>query len=265
MLKRLIVYALVAITHLPQTSLAAGAVTASQFAVSESGAATLSIPIQVPRGIGGMEPQFSFNYSSTAGNGLLGVGWPIQGPSAISRCAKSTAFDGFRGAVNFDVDDRFCLDGQRLLKIDPLNTNTAFNINSQSGYGGNGTEYRTERDSYSIITAIGPYSAQPQVPRGFKIETKSGLILEFGNIQPDALETSSQVFTNYSTLVGRPKTISRWMLRRISDRLGSFIEFVYCAGEFSNLPTSTPIALTSTASQCASPPANWTGSQPLHY
>jgi len=63
--------------------------TANSFAVTESGAATLSIPIQVPRGIGGMEPQLALNYSSQAGNGLLGLGWNLGHHALPQDCAAT--------------------------------------------------------------------------------------------------------------------------------------------------------------------------------
>jgi hypothetical protein len=126
---------------------AASTVTGPQFAVAESGAMTLSVPIQVPRGIGGMEPQLSLSYSSGSGNGLLGSGWTLTGPSTISRCAKSRALDGgVRGSVNFTVGDRNCLDGQRLLIYGQAD--------SDAPYGTAGTTYRTERDMFSPITEV---------------------------------------------------------------------------------------------------------------
>lgn len=225
---------------IPTPVCANGLHTSNQFAVSEGGAATVTIPIQVPRGIGGMEPQLALNYSSGSGNGLLGLGWSLSGPSAVTRCPKSQAIDSVRGAVTFTVGDRYCLDGQRLVIVgSPPNTNP------DAVYGTANTTYRTERDSFSRVTAVGTYMGQSTVPNSFKVETKSGLILEFG------ISDNSKVLTNFVVGVSTPKTINRWMLQRISDRHGSFVEFVYCAGEVS-----------ADGSTCA---AVWSGSTVLHY
>lgn len=240
----------------PSVVIAAANVTPVQFAVSEGGAATLSIPIQVPRGIGGMEPQLSLNYASGAGNGLLGLGWTLQGPSAITRCPQNLPTDGQRGAVKFNTEDRFCMDGQRLVLINGASPNST-TAPDPTGYGANGSEYRTERESFSRIKAVGAYALR--VPNGFRVETKSGLILEFGNVLDGNLHPS-QVLTNPSSLAaGAVLTINRWMLRRISDRNGSFVEFGYCKGEV--LPNaSAPVV--SAATTCTGPGS---GSSPIHF
>src|SRR5437762_2594707 len=49
--------------------------TSGNFQVTQVGAAVYSIPIQVPPGINGMEPQIALVYNSHAGNGLAGMGW----------------------------------------------------------------------------------------------------------------------------------------------------------------------------------------------
>ena len=186
---------------------AAASATSTQFAVTEGGAATLSIPIQVPRGIGGMEPQLALEYTSGGGNGAFGQGWTLRGVSAITRCPKTKALDGVRGVVKFDRDDRFCLDGQRLVLVNPNDPNSTAPVD-QANYGRENTEYRTERDSFSRVRAIGQYQAN--VPRGFLVETKAGLILEFGNAV-DASPHSSQVPTNFSSLLpGLSNTTASW-------------------------------------------------------
>ena len=91
--------------------------TPGSFNVSESGAACYSIPIAVPPGIAGMEPKLALVYNSQAGNGMLGMGWFMSGLSFIHRCPQTKAQDDFRGGVNHNMDDRFCLDGQRLMLV----------------------------------------------------------------------------------------------------------------------------------------------------
>src|SRR5258708_413257 len=87
------------------------------FSVSPSGAATYTIPIQVPPGIAGMEPKLALTYNSQGGNGLVGMGWALSGLSVVHRCPRTIAQDGVRGGINYDANDRFCLDGQRLISI----------------------------------------------------------------------------------------------------------------------------------------------------
>src|SRR4030095_4822385 len=105
--------------------------TPGSFRVTERGTAEYRIPIQVPPGIAGMEPKLALVYDSQAGNGLLGVGWSLDGLSAITRCPRTMPPDGARGRIEFGSNDRFCLDGQRLVAV-------------SGSYGAAGTEYRTE-------------------------------------------------------------------------------------------------------------------------
>ena len=117
--------------------------TPGSFRVTESGAAEYRIPIRVPPGIAGMEPKLALVYNSQAGNGLLGMGWNLEGLSAVARCPQTMAQDAVRGGVNYDANDRYCLDGQRLMLI------------SGASYGADGAEYRTELESFSKVIGYG--------------------------------------------------------------------------------------------------------------
>ena len=73
--------------------------TPGSFGVDQFGAATYSIPIQIPPGIAGMQPGLSLEYNSHSGNGLLGAGWSLAGLSTIYRCPKTIATDATRGGA----------------------------------------------------------------------------------------------------------------------------------------------------------------------
>lgn len=110
--------------------------------VSPSGASTYTVPIAVPPGINGVVPKIALVYNSQGGDGLAGYGWNISGLSTITRVAATRFHDDRIGAVKGDIDDRFALDGQRLL----LKSGT---------YGANGAEYQTENYSNTKIVSHG--------------------------------------------------------------------------------------------------------------
>src|SRR5947207_2992657 len=87
------------------------------FDVDASGQATYKIPIEVPPGIAGCQPHLELAYSHRQPNSILGVGWSLSGLSAIARSKATYAADGFNGAVAYDANDRYSLDGQRLINI----------------------------------------------------------------------------------------------------------------------------------------------------
>ena len=129
-----------------------------KFDVDANGAATYRIPMVIPAGTAGMSPPLALSYNSHQGNGMLGVGWSLSGLQSITRCPRTVAQDGVRGSVNYDADDRFCLDGQRLVAIN-------------GSYGADGTEYRTEIESFAKIISRGSAGTGPA---WFEVRTKSG-------------------------------------------------------------------------------------------
>jgi len=169
--------------------------TPGSFRVTETGAAAYRIPIRVPPGIAGMEPNLALVYNSQAGNGLLGVGWSLEELSAIARCPATAAQDGVRGSVNYDLNDRYCLDGQRLMLI------------AGASYGADGAEYRTERESFSKIIS---YGVAGNGPAWFNVGTKSGQLIEYGN-------------TADSQILAQGKTTARtWAVNKVSDTKGNY-------------------------------------------
>jgi hypothetical protein len=72
---------------------AAGA-TPADFSVDSSGNAAAQIELSVPPGPHGVQPALALAYSSQGTNGLLGVGWALQGLSAITRGGPTKYYEG---------------------------------------------------------------------------------------------------------------------------------------------------------------------------
>ena len=184
-----------------QAQTTAAGFTPGSFRVTESGASEYRIPIQVPPGIAGMEPKLALVYNSQAGNGLLGLGWNLEGLSSITRCPRSMAQDGVRAGVNYDWNDRYCLDGERLVYV-----------SGQWGYGGGGSEYRTERDSFSKVMSWDGVNAGPN---WFTVRTKSGMTMEYGVTADSRIEAQGKT------------PVRVWAVNKMSDTKGNFLSVTY--------------------------------------
>lgn len=170
--------------------------------VSALGGAIYSIPIEVLPGKDGMQPTLSVTYNSQAGNGLFGYGWNMTGISSITRYGRTIYHDltHTSDAVDY-VNDRFMLDGQRLLSI-----------SDNTSYGQNGCEYRTEVDNIAKIVS---YDGDGQNPDKFKVWTKDGYIIEYGY-------TEDSKFKNPTN-----NKVAMWMVNKISDYNGNYMTYHY--------------------------------------
>ncbi|MBN1610623.1 MAG: hypothetical protein JW940_28595 [Polyangiaceae bacterium] len=170
---------------------------AGAFAVSERGLATYTIPIVVPPGRAGMQPEVSLEYSGTRVDGPVGVGWQITGTSTIERCHRIYALDGYTAPIENTPEDKFCLDGKRLVAV-------------EGAYGADGTAYRTLVDSLSKIVS---YGGTPTTgPESFKVWTKQGRILEYTAVSHGSFFATQ-----------------RWMLDTVRDRSDNTIKYFYRA------------------------------------
>lgn len=164
------------------------------------GGAIYNIPINLPEGLGGITPQLSISYNSQSQNGLLGWGWDLIGISAITRTGGTLYHDGYVSAINY-VKDRFCLDGNRLMKV------------GSGTYGANNVSYRTEQDQLNKIVSYRETGTQG--PSYFKVWTADGKIMHYGSsTDSKALKTTTQ-------------HINVWLLKKVEDRYGNQMEYFY--------------------------------------
>ncbi|MES5484930.1 RHS repeat-associated core domain-containing protein [Bradyrhizobium sp. INPA03-11B] len=170
-----------------------------QFNVTRVGGATYAIPIVVPPGTAEVVPRLSLTYSSQSGNGLLGVGWTLDGLPSITRCGQTIVQDGKAAGVAFTSADRFCFAGQRL-------------VAASSNYGADGTTYTLELENFSKIVSHGTAGTGPA---WFEMRTKDGRILEFGHT------SDSQI------LATGLATVSTWSVSKVSDLAGNYYTVSY--------------------------------------
>lgn len=167
--------------------------------ISDFGAAIYSIPIMMPQGIGEMTPSVSITYNSQSGNGLLGWGWNLSGLSSITRTGKTVYHDGSAGVMNF-VDDRFMLDGQRLMLCD-------------GSYGSNAAVYKTEIDEMSKIIS---YTDGYNGPGHFVVYKKDGTIWEYGVTDDSRVEPQNN-----------NNVVLKWLVSKVYDHNGNTMVFDY--------------------------------------
>ena len=129
----------------------------------------------------------------------MGMGWSLAGLSTISRCPTTLADDGFIDGVDFDDNDLFCLDGQRLEAVNGV-------------YGADETEYRTQNETF---TKVKSYDQAGSGPMSFITWTKSGLIYDYamtGDARVQAQGKSSVLY---------------WKVNKIRDKKGNYINITY--------------------------------------
>lgn len=155
---------------------------AGQFAVGADGSATYAYPIWVPEGRRGIQPRLSITYNSRRDNGMLGVGWSLQGLSVIARCKRDMARDGLNAPVQFSDSDVFCMDGQRLVTYPSLNSNPKPECGT-----GDTVEYRTEEETFVRVLS-GPSDGGGKGPEWFEADFKDGRIFCYGTTTGSRLE-----------------------------------------------------------------------------
>jgi len=179
------------------TSLHVGSVAGG--ATVSQGIANYTIPIQIPAGTNNIVPSLSIMYQSQGADGLLGLGWNLIGLSGITRNLKSFYHDGFVGPVNNDNNDRFAIDGVRL-------------ISTSGSYGSNNTTYSKESEDFSRTISYGVSGSGPSY---FIVETKEGVVMEYGNTSDSKFMAKNNV------------EVLLWRLNKVVYKDGNYIDYIY--------------------------------------
>lgn len=197
-------------SELPANDPTAGAI--DMDASTEGGAAVVRIPIPVPPGRRGMQPDLAWTYSSRSGPGIAGLGTSISGLSSIHRCPATPEQDGYVASVLYATSDKLCLDGTRLIPV-AATTTSPVECDNLAITG----EYRTEVDSFTrVLQCAGDIN---NAQTFFKAQLKSGEVQYFGG-------TSTTPNVARVTPSGAAAPLS-WQIVRRADRTGNTVNYEY--------------------------------------
>lgn len=175
----------------------------ASFGVSPMGGATCSIPIEVPVGVGGLQPQLAIVYNSQSGNGLAGYGTNLTGLSAITRGPKDIYHDGVAKSVTYLADDALYLDGVRL-------------ILTYGHAGQDGATYYPESDPFTEVTAHGTCTSSYN-DIWFEVHSSDGMVYWYG------ADYSSRL----SYTINNSQRIHSWYITRAVQPVGNYISYTY--------------------------------------
>ncbi len=178
------------------------------------GQATFSIDIEMPPGIAGLVPQVRIDYLSRGGTGLVGSGGRIHGFSMITRCPSTIPQDGFVRGVMLTMNDRFCLDGQRMVLVEGIHGQIA-------------SEYRLELDPFKkiTVTSVLPYPDGVLGPESFTLTSRNGVRTEYGNTAESRIQSHASA------------PIHSWGVSRVEDNYGNTMTYQY--HDFSSMVTDS--------------------------
>jgi RHS repeat-associated protein len=176
-----------------------------------TGTANFSVPIALPAGRSGFQPQLTLAYSSGTGNGPFGLGWSLSVPG-VSRKTSG-------GVPLYDDErDTFILSGAEDLV--PMGTVDG------------ATRYRPRTEV--LFARIGHHRApgdEAHWPVDYwKVESKDGLVSFYGTETPPQ-RNPVQPWRDPATLgdPADPSRIFAWKLTRTVDPFGNRIEYDYAA------------------------------------
>ena len=173
---------------LPFSANASTSIVSSNIDVSlHTGAATLSIPIEVPPGRNGIEPNLALTYNSYKGNGWIGVGWDID-VGSIQRSTK-------RG-VKYTAND-YVVSQSGIFELVPR---TDWNETNKIAYGAKIEEAFTKY-FYNTTT------------NGWEVSTKDGITYFYGTSSASRQDNSHGIF--------------KWCLDRVEDTNENYMTVSY--------------------------------------
>ncbi|RSO09972.1 hypothetical protein DMH26_00235 [Streptomyces sp. WAC 05379] len=166
-----------------------------------TGTGSFTVPVTVPAGRGGLEPNLALTYSTGAGNGHFGLGWSLSLPG-ISRKTS-------HGVPRYDDSDVFILSGHEDLV--PLPAAVGAPVRYRP---------RTEGLFAEIVHHRGPRGGH------WLVRTRDGMISVYGTPPPDS---AADDWSDPAICADAddPRRVFSWQLTETRDPMGNLIRYEY--------------------------------------
>lgn len=187
-----------------------------------TGTGNFSVPVALPPGRNGFQPELGLQYSTGSGNSPFGLGWNLSVPGVMRKTAK--------GVPRYDDErDTFILSGaEDLIAVKRMNirfvqggnnsvTNNAAGIIPLQNESGIITQYRPRTEG--LFARV--YHLKTNLRNCWKVMSKNGLTSWYG---------SKGSFQDDLSLVQKPdypSSIFAWKLTRTEDTFGNHILYTY--------------------------------------
>jgi RHS repeat-associated protein len=163
-----------------------------------TGTGNFTVPIALPSGRNGFQPQLSLVYSSGNGNGSFGLGWALSLPGVSRKTSK--------GVPRYGDDDVFVLSGTEEL------------IAVATAPDGN-IRYRPRTEGLFARISFLPSA------NAWKVRSKDGLISYYGDDPEDPIGAPAVV--SDPTVTDGPAKVFAWKLVRTVDTFRNRIDYEY--------------------------------------
>ncbi|MBK8591845.1 MAG: VCBS repeat-containing protein [Sandaracinaceae bacterium] len=202
--------------------------------VLSSGTATFSVPIALPAGRAGVQPSFGLSYSSTNGNGVVGIGWGMGAPfisRQTDRGLPRYLDNPDESGLWHPQEDRFIYNGGQ--ELVPVDSEVMARVDASGLYDMSiASAVPAEVDGWQQYRARveGGFMRFFRSPDGLRwvVQGKDGTRFDFGELPdmtgPPDLNSTLSLQSERGNGQGR---IFMWHLTRMSDAHGSTVYYQY--------------------------------------
>jgi Salmonella virulence plasmid 65kDa B protein len=181
-----------------------------------TGTGNFTVPITLPHGRNGFQPQISLGYSTGSGNGPFGMGWSLSVPGVSRKTSKG--IPRYRDGIGRELSseaDVFILSG-------------AEDLVPVTGAVAGAQRYRPRTEGlFALIDRV-----RDDKNDYWKVQSKDGLVSYYGVVNDPDDKPSVVAHPD------DPKQIFDWKLGLTEDRFGNRIEYRYIHDGEDGKPTN---------------------------